>query len=118
MKLVDRMKIAETCAALALVSGAMTKILPRGIGGDESETLVEVRWPELALSFAIGGCNEPGVLCNFYGAARDLRHDGVFDSINTVHRRKATTWHEDSGPVFLRWFAAMCRAVDAGEVFA
>lgn len=118
MKINDRMKIANACADLARNSGASVEVLPRGIGGDERETLVCVAWPALALSFAIGGVNEPGVLCSFHGATRDLRHDAVFDSINTCHRRKATTYCDDSGPVFMRWFAAACTAVQSGEVFA
>ena len=118
MKIADRMKIARECEAIAVAHGANVEILPRGIGGDERETLVTIKWLELCASFDIGGCLEPGILVHFYDAARPLRHHLIFDSVNPYHRCKATTWNNDCGPVFLRWLAAASAVIASGEVFA
>lgn len=118
MKLTDRMKIARECEAIAKAHGASVEILPRGIGGGERETLVTIKWPELSASFDIGGCLEPGVLVHFYDAKRPLRDYLGFDSVNRHHRRKASGWTDNSGPIFLHWLAAVSADIASGEVFA
>lgn len=118
MRLKDRQALADQCAAIAARHGAEVEILPRGILGTEHETLVRLEFADIGVSFDIGGCLAPGVLVHFYGAKRDLKHHAVFDSINECHRRKATTWNDDSGPVFLRWLDATCAVIAKGEVFA
>lgn len=117
MKIKDRMAVAQRAAEIARASGANVEILPRGVLGDATYTTATITWPELSAMFDIGGCLKPGVLIHFYGAKRDLRHARVFDSVSTVHKRKATTWC-DTAARFADYWPIICAAVQSGEVFA
>lgn len=112
----QRKAIALRLAEIATKHGATVEIDDEG-PYHVRNVHVDCRFPEIAVSFDVDDLFKGGILANWYGAKRDLRHHRLFDSINTIHFSKATTFRPDVES-FAQWFDEACAAVVRGDVFA
>lgn len=87
-----------------------------GIGTLEGD-MVEIHFTDVSVSFELDDLFKGGILAHWYNARRNLQHVvGGFDSVNTSHFRKATTYR-DNAEQFAAALSVACRAIETGAAF-
>lgn len=111
MNKATRVKLAAQIADIATTNGATVTV-----EHDGRWTYIGCHYPgAVSVGIDLDHLLDGGILANWYGAQRNLA-PGPFDSINPVHRRKATQYGRDAES-FLAKFERACRAVANGEAF-
>lgn len=108
----SRTVVARQLVAIAEQAGATCQLRD-----DEPDTIVVTAvWPEVSAMIDVSGLFDGGLMGHFYDARRPLRFGLWFDSVNEVHRGKATLYR-DSTVGFVAAFERAARAIGSGEVF-
>lgn len=110
----QRIEIVARLSTIAVRHGANVTMEEERFGRKRS-IYFGAKFPHVNVSIDIDDLHKGGLLSCWYGAKRPLAF-GVFDSVNEVHRCKATMYRPDAES-FYEAFERACAAIVSGAAF-